>query len=68
MLFAIDLTTLAGTGSHTPYAFYAVLALGFLAAITLGSVAFYNSKRPVGWENKERPTYIPKIDLEDEET
>jgi hypothetical protein len=67
MFFAIDLTTLTGTGSHTPYAFYAVLALGFLAAVTLGSVAFYNSKRPVGWENKDRPSYIPKVGSEDKE-
>jgi hypothetical protein len=65
MLFAIDFTTLMGTGSHTPYAFYAVLALGFVAAVSLGSVAFYNSKRPAGWEGKERPNYIPKIDSDE---
>ncbi|MCG9893307.1 MAG: hypothetical protein MH252_19820 [Thermosynechococcaceae cyanobacterium MS004] len=65
MLFAIDLTTLMGTGSHTPYAFYAVLALGFVAAVSLGSVAFYNSKRPAGWEGKERPNYVPKIDTDE---
>lgn len=65
MHFAIDLTNLMGTGSHTPYAFYAVLALGFVAAVSLGSVAFYNSKRPAGWEGKERPSYIPKIDSDE---
>jgi hypothetical protein len=65
MLFAFDLTTLTGTGSHSLYAFYGVLALGFFAAVSLGSIAFYNSKRPVGWEGKERPGYLPKIDTDE---
>nr|WP_238718314.1 hypothetical protein [Petrachloros mirabilis] len=45
--------------------FYGVLALGFVAAVTLGSIAFYNSKRPVGWEDKERPKVVPKVGDED---
>jgi len=24
------------------------------------SIAWYNSKRPVGWENKERPDVVPE--------
>ncbi|MEL6492712.1 MAG: hypothetical protein AAFV85_22445 [Cyanobacteria bacterium J06634_6] len=36
--------------------------VGFVAAIGIGSVAWYNSKRPVGWEGKERPDVVPKID------
>lgn len=44
--------------------FYAVLALGFIAAVSLGSVAWYNSKRPAGWEDKERPDFLPKVDDE----
>ncbi len=47
---------------HFPWEFYSVLALGFVAAVSLGSVAWYNSKRPAGWEDKERPKVIPKID------
>jgi hypothetical protein len=66
MFFAFDLTTLTGTGSHTPYAFYAVLALGMLVAVPLGLVAFYNSKRPAGLESAERPKYVPKIEPKDE--
>ena len=52
-----------------PYgtAFAGVLGLGFVAAVSLGSIAFYNSKRPVGWEDKERPTFVPKVDVEDAE-
>jgi hypothetical protein len=36
--------------------------LGFLVAVGLGSVAWYNSKRPVGWEDKERPDIVPDIE------
>ncbi|MGL5079635.1 MAG: photosystem II assembly protein Psb35 [Waterburya sp.] len=47
---------------HFPYAATAVLVLGFIAATTIGSIAWYNSKRPPGWENKERPDIVPDID------
>lgn len=36
--------------------------VGFLAAAGIGSIAWYNSKRPVGWEDKERPSFVPDID------
>jgi hypothetical protein len=49
---------------HFPYASVTVLALGFIAATTIGSIAWYNSKRPVGWENKERPNIVPDIEKE----
>lgn len=48
--------------SHFPYAAVATLVVGFIAAVTLGSIAWYNSKRPVGWKDKERPDFVPKID------
>ncbi|GAB4152045.1 MAG: hypothetical protein Fur0046_31550 [Cyanobacteria bacterium J069] len=40
----------------------AVVIIGFLAAVGLGSVAWYNSRRPVGWEDKERPDFVPDVD------
>ncbi|MDY6807221.1 MAG: hypothetical protein SXA11_25880 [Cyanobacteriota bacterium] len=40
----------------------AVVIVGFIAAVTIGSMAWYNSKRPPGWEGAERPDYIPKVD------
>lgn len=49
---------------HFPVAFTAVLVLGFIAATTIGSYAWYNSKRPVGWEGKERPDAVPKFEKE----
>jgi hypothetical protein len=39
-----------------------VIVVGISAAIGLGSVAWYNSKRPMGWEDKKRPNFIPKIE------
>ncbi len=50
--------------TKTPYAFSltTVGIVGFIAAVTIGSIAWYNSKRPVGWEDKERPDAVPKIE------
>ncbi|MCC3414180.1 MAG: hypothetical protein JGK24_09015 [Microcoleus sp. PH2017_29_MFU_D_A] len=43
----------------------AVLGVGFVAAVSIGSIAWYNSKRPPGWESKERPDFVPKVDKDD---
>ncbi|NJL99033.1 MAG: hypothetical protein HC924_09570 [Synechococcaceae cyanobacterium SM2_3_2] len=47
-----------------------VVGVGFVAAISLGSLAWFNSKRPAGWENSDRPDFVPKIkgDQPDEES
>ncbi len=45
----------------TPVYFYGVYAVGFVAAVVIGSIAWYNSKRPPGWEDKERPTIVPEV-------
>lgn len=50
-----------------PTYFVAVYAVGFIAAVTIGSIAWYNSKRPAGWENMERPDIVPKMGSEDDE-
>lgn len=50
---------------HFPMAATVSLVVGFIAATTIGSIAWYNSKRPVGWENKERPDAVPKLDKSD---
>jgi hypothetical protein len=39
--------------------------VGFIAAAGLGSVAWYNSKRPMGWQDKERPSFVPKVEESD---
>lgn len=45
-----------------PLSFTLVYVVGFIAAVTIGSIAWYNSKRPPGWEGKERPDVVPKVD------
>jgi len=42
-----------------------VLGVGFVAAVSIGSIAWYNSKRPPGWETKERPDFVPEVDKDD---
>jgi hypothetical protein len=56
------LLQVAANEPHFPYAATAVLVIGFIAATTIGSIAWYNSKRPPGWEDKERPDIVPDID------
>ncbi len=51
-------------GSTMPYSTLLTIVgiVGFAAAVGIGSVAWYNSKRPAGWEGKERPDVVPKIE------
>jgi hypothetical protein len=51
-----------------PVYFVAVYVIGFIAAVTIGSIAWYNSKRPAGWEGRERPDYIPKMGNNDDDS
>ncbi|WP_448527941.1 photosystem II assembly protein Psb35 [Parathermosynechococcus lividus] len=51
-----------GAGNFVP--FYGVLILGLIAAVSIGLVTWYNSKRPPGWEDADRPRFIPKLDLD----
>ena len=53
------------TGNHFPLAFTLVYVVGFIAAVTIGSIAWYNSKRPAGWESKDRPDFVPEIEKEE---
>ncbi|MEB3268611.1 MAG: hypothetical protein VKJ09_08735 [Leptolyngbya sp.] len=50
------------TAMTFPTAAVGAIAVGFVAAVILGSIAWYNSKRPAGWEDKERPDIVPEID------
>jgi len=54
------------SGGKFPVYFVAVYVVGFIAAVSLGLIAWYNSKRPTGWEDQERPKYIPKIKTNDD--
>jgi hypothetical protein len=51
----------AAKSTPFPFWFVAVYVVGFIAAVGIGSIAWYNSKRPAGWEDKQRPDLIPEI-------
>jgi hypothetical protein len=48
-----------------PVYFVAVYVVGFIAAVTIGSIAWYNSKRPPGWEEAQRPDVVPDLKKDD---
>lgn len=52
-----------------PYSLFLTIVgvVGFVAAVGIGSIAWYNSKRPAGWEDKERPDIIPNIKKDGDE-
>ncbi|MBW4583112.1 MAG: hypothetical protein KME42_26385 [Tildeniella nuda ZEHNDER 1965/U140] len=54
-----------GTGMQFPVSFTAVYVVGFIAAVSIGSIAWYNSKRPPGWEGKDRPDAVPEVKKEE---
>ncbi len=56
-----SLIALASQAPHFPVYFTVVYVVGFIAAVSIGSIAWYNSKRPAGWEDKERPNIVPNI-------
>ena len=55
---------LATTGEFPVY-FVAVYVVGFIAAVSIGSIAWYNSKRPAGWENSQRPDFVPEMESDE---
>lgn len=59
------LSFLATAGQFPTY-FVIVYVVGFIAAVTIGSIAWYNSKRPAGWEEAERPDFIPDVKADSE--
>jgi hypothetical protein len=64
MMYLI-LSDVAANAPHFPLSATIVLAFGFVAAVSIGSIAWYNSKRPTGWENKERPDFVPEVEKEE---
>lgn len=59
MLNTYLLLETATAGGKFPVYFVAVYVVGFIAAVTIGSFAWYNSKRPSGWEDAKKPDYMP---------
>ena len=55
----------ASAGGSFPIYFVGVYVVGFIAAVTIGSIAWYNSKRPAGWEDVSRPDIVPDLESKD---
>lgn len=49
------------------YYFQLVYVVGFIAAVGIGSLAWYNSKRPPGWEDAARPDFMPDVKAQESE-
>ncbi|PSO49688.1 MAG: hypothetical protein BRC33_05990 [Cyanobacteria bacterium SW_9_44_58] len=62
MTILMQAETAAEANGGFPISFTLVYIVGFIAAVTIGSIAWYNSKRPAGWEGQERPDWIPEVD------
>jgi hypothetical protein len=58
----------AAASSGLPFSFVLVYVVGFIAAVAIGSIAWYNSKRPAGWEDKDKPDFIPSVKAEDDDS
>lgn len=56
-----DMAVNPNDGTTYSITLIALLVVGFMTAAVIGSIAWFNSKRPVGWEDKERPDAIPNI-------
>jgi hypothetical protein len=67
IVVSLLVNVIAITGGKFPTYFVAVYVLGFIAAVSIGSIAWYNSKRPPGWESAERPDFVPEVNNEEEE-
>lgn len=50
LLLLLDISQVTDNGSHFPVSAVAVLVLGFVAAASIGSIAWFKSKREVGWK------------------
>lgn len=61
----MNLLLAAASGGNFPTYFVAVYVIGFIAAVSIGSIAWYNSKRPAGWEDASRPDIVPEVELGD---
>jgi hypothetical protein len=66
MILLSDIGVGVDAAPHFPISFTLVYVVGFIAAVSIGSLAWYNSKRPPGWEDKDRPDVVPEVKKEEE--
>ncbi|MGF1677514.1 MAG: photosystem II assembly protein Psb35 [Rivularia sp. (in: cyanobacteria)] len=61
MFILIEITTNPTYTKSLQISLLAITVGGFLFATILGSIAWYISKRPAGWENAQTPGWISKL-------
>jgi hypothetical protein len=61
MALLSEVTNLSADTATYSISLSLVVAMGFVVAVSVGSIAWYNSRRPTGWEDKERPDIVPDI-------
>jgi len=44
--------------------YLALMGVGFVACTVIGSLAWYASKRPPGWENAAEPAWVRRLGVE----
>lgn len=54
-MYLIAVEAVTSSTSHFPVTATAILGLGFVAAASIGSFAWFRAKRPIGWEAR-KPT------------
>ena len=67
MKILMEVATNSAYQNYLQWSLLGILAAGFLAATILGSIAWYNSKRPAGWEDADAPGWVPKVDSDSEQ-
>ena len=66
MMNYLSLEIIAAADTFPTY-FVLVYVVGFIAAVVIGSIAWYNSKKPAGWENAEKPDYVPDFESKEDQ-
>lgn len=66
MKILLEVATNSTYQNYLQWSLLGILAAGFLAATIIGSIAWYNSKRPAGWEDADAPGWVPKVDSDSE--
>ncbi|MDJ0718596.1 MAG: hypothetical protein QNJ54_30955 [Prochloraceae cyanobacterium] len=68
MILLSEVATNSNYSTYLQWSFFGILGIGFAIAVIVGSIAWYNSKPPVGWENTEKPNWVPTMDSEEKKS
>ncbi len=63
-LCKVVLSYLKSNGFHDMVLYLSLMAAGFVTCVFFGSLAWYASKRPAGWESAEAPGWAKSLGVE----